>query len=81
MKWKENIPSGQRRPRGLVKGGKGGLPTSAGSPAQFPEITKNSFFQSRLDELRPLIKLTRIGKNQQISLSPKAYNSKGTRPP
>ena len=57
MKWKENIPSGRRRPRGLVKGGKGGLSTSAGSPAQFPEITKNSCFQNRSDELRPLIKL------------------------
>ena len=57
MKWEENIPSGRRRPKGLVKGGKGGLPTSAGSPAQFPEIIKNSYFQNQSDELRPLIKL------------------------
>ena len=57
MKWKENIPLGRRRPRGMVKGGKGGLPTLARSLAQFPEITKNYFFQNRLVELRPLIKL------------------------
>ena len=44
IKWKGNIPSGRRRPRGLVKGGKGALPISAGPPAQFLEIIKNSFF-------------------------------------
>ena len=44
IKWKENILSGRRRPKGLVEGGKGALPTSTGSPAQFLEIIKNSIF-------------------------------------
>ena len=38
--WKEGIPSGRRRPRELVKGGKGALFTSTGSLTQFPEIIK-----------------------------------------
>ena len=41
---KKNIPSGRRRPRGLVKGGKGALFTSTRSLAQFLEIIKNFFF-------------------------------------
>ena len=57
MEWEEDIPSGRRRPRGLVKGRKGALLTSTGSLAQFPEIIKNSVFQSLSDELRPFIKL------------------------
>ena len=57
IKWKGNIPSGRRRPRGLAKGGKGALPSSTGSPIQFPEIIKNSVFQRMSDELRPFIKL------------------------
>ena len=57
IKWKGNTPLGRRRPRGLVKGGKGALPISIGSLAQFSEIIKNSIFQSLSDELRPFIKL------------------------
>ena len=57
IKWKGNIPSGRRRPRGLAKGGKGALPSSTGSPIQFPEIIKNYVFQRVSDELRPFIKL------------------------
>ena len=57
IKWKENIPSRRKRPKGLVKGEKGALPTLIGSPAQFLEIIKNSVFQSLSDELRPFIKL------------------------
>ena len=57
MEWKEDIPSGRRRPRGLVKGGKGALLTSTGSLAQFPEIIKNSVFQNLSDKLQPFIRL------------------------
>ena len=57
MNWKEDIPSRGRRPRRLVKGGKGALLTLTRSPAQFPEIIKNLFFQSLSDELWPFIKL------------------------
>ena len=44
MKWKEDIPSGRRQPRGLVKGGKRALLTPIGSPAQFLEIIKKFYF-------------------------------------
>ena len=57
IKWKENIPSKRRRLKGLVKDGKGVLPTSIGSLTQFLEIIKNSVFQGLSDELRPFTKL------------------------